>query len=101
MTDRIEFMDLLLQLYKEQQEKQNKDNSEFQDFYDKHKELEKLNNDFFKSLQTPEPEPPMKSTLEELEPAKPITSLNLPTITLEPNQTENLVTGSSLKITEI
>jgi hypothetical protein len=88
-------------MYNEQQEKEGKDNSEFQEFYDKHKELEKLNNDFFKSLQTPEPEPPMKSTLEELEPAKPITNLNLPTITLDTNTNETLVTGSSLKITEI
>lgn len=94
--NRIEFMDLLMQLVQEKQQKAGlAPNKVFQEFYDKHKELDKLNNDFFRALETPAQE----ENLNTFQPPKPFTPLDLPSIKIEEIIDEP--TTGSLKITEI
>jgi hypothetical protein len=97
MSDKIEFMELLLQLHKEKQ--QNVEN--FQAFHDKHIEVQKMRDQAFKDLeekQNLEKEQPVNTfQLKNLPP--PITNLELPSIKIEEIIDES--TTGSLKITEI
>lgn len=99
MSDRIEFMELLLQLHKEKQ--QNVEN--FQAFHDKHIEVQKMRDQAFKDLeekQNLEKEQPVNTfQLKNLPP--PITSLDLPAIKIEELPEDIPTTLGSLKITEI
>lgn len=74
MSENLEFMDLLLKLYKEKADESK--TKAFQDFHDKHKEIIEERELNFKKLET-KPEPQRITELTELELPKPITDLNL------------------------
>lgn len=70
MTDKIEFMDLLLKMYKDKAKES--ESKSFQEFYDKHKEIMELRENEFKKLEV-KPEPPRLTEINR----EPITDLNL------------------------